>query len=65
VGTNGRPSVSKRQKEQTRLERQREKAAKRQQRKIEKQNRGPGDTASESDTGSEALSESSPSLPAT
>jgi hypothetical protein len=33
----GRPSISKRQKEQARLERQRDKAARRQQRKLERQ----------------------------
>jgi hypothetical protein len=38
MGTSGRPSITKRQKEQVRLERQRDKAAKRQQRKVDKQN---------------------------
>jgi hypothetical protein len=48
MGANGRPSFTKRQKEQTRLERQRDKAAKRQQRKVDRQNgvvRSPEDDA--------------------
>lgn len=38
MSSNGRPSFAKRQKEQSRQEKQREKAAKRNQRKIDKQN---------------------------
>jgi hypothetical protein len=48
MGTSGRPSISKRQKEQARAEHQREKAAKRQQRKIDKQN-GVTEPSTESD----------------
>jgi hypothetical protein len=44
MGTSGRPSISKRQKEQARAERQREKAVKRQQRKLDRQNGVPDST---------------------
>lgn len=41
MGTSGRPSFSKRQKEQARAEKQRTKEAKRQQRKVERANPKP------------------------
>jgi len=49
VGTNGRPSISKRQKELVRAERQRDKAARRDQRKHERQNPAAPSTNGESE----------------
>jgi hypothetical protein len=49
MGTSGRPSISKRQKEQARAQKQREKAVKRQQRRLDRQNPGGPEKSGQTD----------------